>query len=198
MEQKLADITQIRDCIERWALYRDSLMWDKFREVWHPDGIMTATWTEGPYEDFIKITEEGVKHGLNIMHVLGGSAIEVEGSRGVSITRFMILQRAMVDGVLCDVTCYSRHYDLWEKREGKWGLVYRGTIPDKDRMDPVNKEETVAFDRSILEQFPIEYRHLAYLQTKVGYTVDKDCPRMSGGKSLEALYQKGADWLKGN
>jgi hypothetical protein len=195
MEQNFLDTMQIRDAIERWALYRDSLMWDKFREVWHPDGVMTATWTEGPFEDFIKITEEGVKHGLNIMHVLGGSAIEVKGNRGVSMTRFMILQRAMLDGALCDVTCYARHYDLWEKRGGKWGLVYRGTIADKDRIDTVDGNERVALDKKILDRFPVEYRHLAYLQTKVGYNVDTDCPRMSGGKALEALYKKGADWL---
>ena len=197
MENNFTDVSQIRDLIERWAVYRDALLWDKFRTIWHPDGVMAATWTIGPFEDFIKITDEGVKHGLNILHILGGSAIEVNGTRATAMTKFMILQRAVVDGVLCDVTCYARHYDLWEKRDEKWGLVYRETIADKDRIDPVNNTETVALDESILDQFPIEYRHLAYLQTKVGYDVNKDCPRMSGGKSLEALYQRGADWLRG-
>jgi len=197
MDQQHLDIMQIRDNIEKWAVYRDSFMWDKFRTVWHPDGVMTATWTEGPFEDFITITQEGLKHGLNIMHILGGSAIEVNGVRATSLTKFMILQRAMLDGVLCDVTCYARHLDLWEKREGKWGLVYRGTITDKDRVDPVNNQEKVVLDQSILDQFPVEYRHLAYLQTKVGYNVNKDCPRLSGGKALEELYAKGEKWLKG-
>lgn len=198
MEQKLSDVTQIRDLIERWAVYRDALLWDKFRTVWHEDGVMTATWTEGPFEDFIKITEEGVKHGLHILHILGGSAIEVNGARATAMTKFMILQRAVVDNVLCDVTCYARHFDLWEKRDEKWGLVYRNTIADKDRIDPVNNSETVVLDQSLLEQFPIEYRHLAYLQTRAGYTVDRDCPRMSGGKALDALYKRGEDWLNGS
>jgi len=195
MNQELADITIIRDKIERWAVYRDALMWDKFRELWHPDGIMTATWTECPYEDFIRITEEGVKHGLNILHILGGSAIEVKGMRATAMTKFMILQRAPLDGILCDVTCYARHYDLWEKREGKWGLVYRGTIADKDSLNPVNNDETPVLDREILDSFPAEYRRLAYLQTKAGYKVNKDCPVMSGGKSLQELYSKGEKWL---
>jgi len=191
------DVMQIKDLIERWAVYRDAMMWDKFRTVWHPDGVMTATWTEGPFEDFIKITQEGVKRGLNILHILGGTAVEVVGTRAVTMTKFIILQRAELDGVLCDVNCYARHYDLWEKRSGKWGLVYRGTIADKDRVDPVDPGARVALDKSILERFPIEYRHLAYLQTKAGYDVDKDCPRISGGRALDALYQKGADWLAG-
>ena len=197
MDNNFTDVIQIKDLIERWAVYRDALLWDKFRTVWHPDGVMTATWTEGPFEEFIKITEEGVKHGLNIMHILGGSAVEVNGNRAVAMTKFIILQRAAVDGILCDVTCYARHYDLWEKRNGKWGLVYRETIADKDRIDPVNNTETVALDPALLEQFPVEYRHLAYLQTRVGYNVNKDCPRLSGGKALEALYKRGEDWLKG-
>ena len=197
MDQNFFDVMTIRDLIERWAVYRDSFLWDKFRTVWHDDGIMAATWTIGPYEDFIKITEEGKKHGLNIMHILGGSAIEVNGTRSVAMTKFIILQRSVVEGVLCDVNCYARHYDLWEKRGDKWGLVFRETIADKDRIDPVNNTETVILDQSLLEQFPIEYRHLAYLQTKAGYTVNKDCPRISGGKSLDALYKKGSDWLSG-
>ena len=195
MDQTFTDIMQIKDLIERWVVYRDALMWDKFRAIWRPDGVMKATWTTGPYEDFIKITEEGVKHGLNILHILGGSAVEVKGEHATSITKFIILQRSVVDGILCDVTCYARHLDLWEKCDGKWGLLYRATIADKDRIDPVDKNDTLVLDKALLEQFPTEYRHLAYLQTRAGYTVDKDCPRMSGGNALEALYKKGEDWL---
>ena len=197
MQQNFIDVLEIKDLIGRWAVYRDALLWDEFRKVWHSDGVMAATWTTGHYEDFIKITNEGVKNGLNILHNLGGSAVEVNGDRAVSMTKFIILQRAKLDGVLCDVTCYARHYDLWEKREGRWGLVYRETIAEKDRIDPVNNNEKVIFDRSVLDQFPAEYQHLAYLQTKVGYNVNKDCPRQSGGKALEDLYKKGNDWLEG-
>lgn len=196
MAQEWDDVMQIRDLIERWVVYRDSGFWDKFRTVWQEGGVMSATWTEGPYEDFIRTTEEGNRHGLNIMHILGGSAIDVAGDRAVAITKVIILQRAALDGVLCDVTCYGRHYDLWERRGGRWGLVYRATIADKDRIDPVNNGETARLDRAVLDAFPIEYRHLGYLQTKLGYSVNKDCPRLSGGSALDALYQKGEDWLK--
>ena len=196
-DQKLRDVTLIRDLIERWAVYRDALLWDKFRAVWHKDGRMKATWFEGPYEEFIRITEEGVKHGLNILHILGGSAIEVNGNRATAMTKFMILQRAALDGILCDVTNYARHFDLWEKREDRWGLVNRCTICDKDRLEPVNTNEKLHLDEAILNIFPQEYKHLAYIQTKVGYNVDRDVPRLSGGKSLEAVYKRGEDWLEG-
>ena len=199
METNSVDTLQIRDLIERWVIYRDSLLWDQFRTIWHPEGIMTATWTSGSFEHFIEITKKGVEKGLNIMHLLGSSAIEVNGNRAVSLTRVMIQQRAELHGVLCDVTCYARHYDLWEKwgeqQEKKWGLLCRDTIADKDRCDPVDNSENVKLDKTILDQFPIEYQHLAYLQTMAGYNVNKDCPRLSGGAALDALYKKGEEWL---
>jgi len=196
-DQTMTDVTKIRDLIERWVVYRDALLWDKFRTVWHSDGRMKATWFQGPFEEFIKSNKEGVKNGLHILHILGGSAIEVNGNRAMSMTKMIILQRANLDGVLCDVSNYARHLDLWEKREGRWGLVSRETICDKDRIDPVDTKAELHLDESLLNQFPQEYKHLAYLQTKAGFTVDKDVPRFSGGKSLEALYRRGDDWLAG-
>ena len=44
--------------------------------------------------------------------------------------------------------------------------------------------------------FPEGYRHLAYLQTRIGYKVKRDMPGLDG-PVLEALYAKGAAWLKG-
>jgi hypothetical protein len=195
MDKRTEDIMIIRDLIERWVVYRDAFIWDKFRTIWHKDGRMRATWFNGPFEEFIRISEEGVKHGLNILHILGGTAIEVNGKRAVSMTKLIILQRASLDGILCDVSTYARHQDLWEERQDRWGLVSRETICDKDRIDPENNQEKIILDASILNLFPQEYKHLAYLQTKIGYTVDRNVPRLSGGLSLQALYKRAEDWL---
>jgi hypothetical protein len=190
-------VADIRDMIERWVICRDAFQWDKWRTIWHEDGTMRATWFEGSFEEFMRVTEEGAKRGLNILHLLGGSMIEVEGERAVSVTKMMINQRATIEGILCDVQCYARHFDLWEKREGRWGLVRRETIADKDRIDPVTQTTYPVLDQDLLELFPEEYRYLAYLQTRAGYAVDRDVPRMSGGNALESLYTRGEAWLKG-
>ena len=107
-----------------------------------------------------------------------------------------ISQRAMVDGIECDVVCTGRFYNFCEKRHGRWGIVRRETIYEKDRMDPVDPSATLKLDQKLLMSFPIGYRHLAYLQTRVGYTVKPDMPGLDGPE-LEALYAKGAAWLKG-
>ena len=54
----------------------------------------------------------------------------------------------------------------------------------------------VKLDQTLLAQFPEGYRHLAYLQTKIGYKVKRNMPGLDG-PDLDALYTKGEAWLKG-
>jgi len=43
--------------------------------VWHDDGWMTATWFQGPAEEFIKVSKAGFEKGVSILHFLGGSIV---------------------------------------------------------------------------------------------------------------------------
>ena len=61
-------------------------------------------------------------------------------------------------------------------------------------MDPVDPGKTLQLDHAILAQYPIGYRHLAYLQAQVGYPIKKDMPGWTGPE-VEALYADGARWL---
>jgi hypothetical protein len=191
-EDKLA----IRELIENWAVFRDSLMWDRFRTVWHPDGEMWATWFQGSAEDFIKVSQEGYANGVRVIHLLGGSTVDVEGKRAVAMTKMTIRQRGDIDGLACDVLCTGRFYDFLEKRKGRWGLVLRRLIYEMDRLDPVYPAARLKLDRAVLERFPVGYRHLAYLQVKGGFKVKTDLPG-TDGPEVAALYAKGAEWLKG-
>ena len=187
----------IRDLIENWAVWRDALMWDRFRTVWHDDGRMMATWFQGTAEEFIKVSEEGYARGVRILHFLGGSSIDVAGVRAIGQTKMTISQRAVVEGVVCDVVCTGRFYDFFEKRDGRWGLVLRQPIYEKDRLDPVDPAARLELDGHLLAQFPEGYRHLAYLQTRIGYKVKPDMPGLDGPE-VAALYQRGEEWLKGH
>ena len=190
------DRNEIRRLVESWAVWRDALDWDRFRTVWHEDGRMMATWWQGPYEEFIRVSREGFERGVRILHFLGGSAIDVEGDRAIAQTKMTISQRAEVDGVLCDVVCTGRFYDFFERRDGRWGLVLRQPIYEKDRIDPVDPAASLSLDAQLLGQFPEGYRHLAYLQTRIGYDVKRDMPGLTGPE-VEDLYARGADWLAG-
>ena len=189
------DRVAIRALIENWVLWRDARQWKRFRTVWHKDGQMWATWFQGTFEEFIKVSQQGYDRGVRIMHMLGGMSIDIEGKRAIAQTKMTISQRAEVEGVLCDVVCSGRFYDFLEKRKGKWGIVLRRLAYEKDRLDPVEPGRVPKLDKKLLAQFPEGYRHLAYLQSRIGYKVKPDMPGLDGPE-LTALYAKGEAWLK--
>ena len=84
MNEELQQQLRIRQLVENWAVYRDAGLWERFRTVWHDDGVMMATWFQGPFEEFIRVTIEGWNKGVSILHFLGGSAIDVQGTRAIS------------------------------------------------------------------------------------------------------------------
>jgi hypothetical protein len=193
---EIDDKRVIRELIENWAVWRDALMWDRFRTVWHDDGRMMATWFQGSADEFIKVSQDGYERGVRILHFLGGSSIDVSAARAVAQTKMTISQRARVENVLCDVVCTGRFYDFFEQRGGRWGLVLRQPIYEKDRIDPVDPLTRLELDPVLLVQFPEGYRHLAYLQTRIGYKVKTDMPGLDG-PAVEALYRRGENWLAG-
>jgi len=186
----------IRELIENWVVWRDAGLWDRFRTVWHDDGVMNATWTQGTVDEFIAMSRAGFEKGVNVHHFLGGTSIDVKGDRAIAMTKMTIAQRAEVHDVLVDVVCTGRFYDFFERRDGRWGLVLRQPIYEKDRMDPVDPAARLELDPSVLGGYPEGYRHLAYLQSRNGMDVKRDMPGVRGPE-VEALYGRGKAWLDG-
>jgi hypothetical protein len=191
------DKLTIRETVENWVLWRDAGDWERFATVWHSDGWMTATWFQGTAQKFIEVSREGFKKGVNILHFLGGWTCEIVAERAISQTKMTINQRAQVDGMLVDVVCTGRFYDFFEKREGRWGIVRRQPIYEKDRLDPVDPSAMLRLDAETLARFPEGYRHLAYLQSKNGFKVKNGLPGLRGPE-VEKLYVEGKAWLAGS
>jgi hypothetical protein len=200
MDNTMTDKLLVRELVERWAVWRDAGDWERFATVWHPEGVMMATWFQGPYRDFIRVTQEGWDKGVSILHFLGGSAIEVQGDRAIAQTKMTISQRGMVEGidgpVLCDVVCTGRFYDFITKHDGQWKVLHRQPIYEKDRIDPVDPTAQLKLDTEFLETMPEGYRHLAYIQTRIGYQVKMDMPMLKGAV-VQELYRRGERWLAG-
>ena len=196
MDEQTREKLAIREVVENWVVWRDAGDWERFRTVWHSDGTMMATWFQGSAEDFIRVSREGFERGVSILHFLGGNSIELAGSRAISQTKMTISQRAKVHDVWCDVTCTGRFYDFFEKRDSRWGIVLRQPIYEKDRIDPIDPAAKLQLDPKLLEKFPEGYRHLAYLQTGIGYPIKMDMPGLKGSE-VQALYARGKRWLAG-
>lgn len=190
------DSLQIRELVENWAVWRDAGDWERFATLWHEEGVMMATWFQGPAREFIRVSQEGFERGVRILHFLGGTSVDVAGARAISQTKMTISQRAEVHGVTCDVVCTGRFYDFLERRDGRWGIVLRQPIYEQDRLDPVDPAARLELDPDLLARFPSGYCHLAYIQTSIGYEVKPDMPGLAGPE-VERLYRRGADWLAG-
>lgn len=196
MDVEQQDRLAIRDLIENWVVWRDAGDWDRFRTVWFDDGRMMATWTQGTADEFIAMSKAGWAKGVSILHFLGGQSIDLAGHRAISQTKMTISQRARVHDVEVDVVCTGRFYDFLEKRDGRWGLVLRQPIYEKDRMDQIDPAAKLSLDPALLARFPEGYRHLAYLQSQIGYQIKPDMPGLKGD-AVERLYASGAAWLRG-
>lgn len=175
-EQEEAEL-RIRRVIELWVLARDAADWPAFASVWHDDGWMTATWFQGPAADFIAASQAGFEAGVSILHFLGGFRCEVAGHRAIAQTNMTIMQRAEVHGVAVDVACTGRFYDFLDCRDGRWGIVRRQPVYEKDRLDPVDPAAELTLDQELLARFPPGYQHLAYVQAHLGFQI---APRLPG------------------
>jgi hypothetical protein len=193
----LVDKLAIREVVENWVVWRDAGDWERFATVWHAEGWMTATWFQGPASQFIEVSREGFNRGVNISHTLGGWTCQIAGSRAISQVKMTIHQRAPLDGVPVDVACQGRFYDFFAKRDGRWAIVRRQPIYEKDRLDPVDPAAVLRLDTELLARYPEGYRHLAYLQAKNGFRVKMGLPGLRGPE-VERLYAEGQAWLEGS
>ncbi len=190
------DRLEIVEAVQNWAVWRDAGDWERFRTVWHDDGWMTATWFQGPAEEFIEVSKAGFEKGVSILHFLGGSSVDIRGNRAIAQTKMTISQRGDVDGETVDVVCTGRFYDFFEKRKERWAIVRRQPIYEKDRMDPLDPSVRLKLDVDLLGTLPEGYRHLGYLQTRLGFRIKRDLPQLKG-ETVERLYRHGQAWLEG-
>jgi hypothetical protein len=191
-----ADRLAIRELIENWVLWRDAGEWERFATLWHPEGRMSATWFQAAAADFIARSRKAWDAGIKVQHFLGGCAIDLAGGRAIAQTKMRIMQRAEVHGVLVDVVCQGRFWDVLEKVDGVWLLRLRQPIYEADHMIPVDPAARPSLDPELLAAFPEGYRNLAYLQTMLGFDVRKDMPG-TRGPEVEAWMARGRAWLAG-
>ncbi|MDP6174754.1 MAG: nuclear transport factor 2 family protein [Rhodospirillales bacterium] len=191
-----SDRQEIAELLDNWILWSDAGDWQRFRTVWHEDGRMMATWFQGSGDEFTEARRGAWEANIGILHFHGGKTIDLAANRAISQTKMQISQRGDVHGVTCDIVCIGRFYDFLEKRDGRWGMVLRQPIYEKDRLDPIDPAAELKLDPEILARFPEGYRHLAYFQVDNGYKVKPDMPGLKGAE-VEALYARGRAWLAG-
>lgn len=190
------DRMAIHELLQNWVLWRDAGDWERFATVWHDDGRMHATWFQATAAEFIAGCRKGFDAGIIGLHSLGGTSVDLRGMRAVAHSKMQIVQRGEIDGVEVDVTCLGRFVDALEKRDGRWGMVFRQPVYELDHMAAVEPAKIPKLDQALLNSFPVGYRNLAYLQTKVGFAVYNNLPG-TRGPEIEDLTSRMKQWLHG-
>ena len=192
--RSLSDRAAITDVVTAWGFARDSGRWDRLRACFSADGTMHTTWFVGSADEFVERSKAASQGPVRGQHFIGACAVELKGERAIAETRMTLLLRGPLDGVVVDVTCYGRFYDLFRREDGVWRIQKRVPIYEKDRLDAVDPAAKVMLDRADLERHPEGYRHIAYVQSRGGSQVTQGLPT-PGSDALANLYAEGKAWL---
>jgi hypothetical protein len=188
------------ELIQRWGVYRDQARWDDLLETFHHEGTISVSWFSGSAGDFVERARANYDHSreTNITkHQLWPSIVEVNGDRALAETSVAILARQKVRDFYVDNTSHARFLDRLERREGKWKILARSAIYEKDRFDAVDSPEKFArFMRETdFSSVPAAFRYIGYRIIISGRQISPDV-HIDGAKETYSLYRDGRRWLE--
>ena len=191
-----SDRGAISELINAWAYHRDRGNWEQLRDSFWPNGTISLSWFDGPFEQFVNSCREMAEKGSQGKHMVNQPFIKINGNRAVSEANFTLLARGGTGPLEIDLTTYGRFYDLLEKREGVWRILKRTAIYEKDRMDSV-KPSLLFWIASLfinLKKYPKACRFLVFSLEKAGLEMANNIVE-DPSEELSLLYKEGDDWL---
>lgn len=191
------DALMIERVVRDWALWRDTRQWDALRTCYAPGARLRTTWMVGTADEFIAASIRSAANPDSPLaqHALGGTSVRVAGLRALAETRMTIMLRTRVHDVEVDITAWGRFVDWFVQHHGRWCILERYPIHEKDRMDPVNPEAVLNLDAQRLASLPRAYRHITYAQSLAGAVITTDLIEHNSPEQT-ALYAESDAWLQ--
>lgn len=147
------------------------------RDLFHPEATIALTWYSGGIDGFIEASRTLVLAKPSF----GLPSIQVHGGRALSEV---------------DVTSYARFFDRFVRcDDGRWRVLERTAIHEKDRMDPVRPSLLfgLTYARIGFDEYPAECRHLALALERQGFRLAHVVSAHSHEET--ALRSAAARWL---
>jgi hypothetical protein len=186
---------EIAALINDWGFFRDQGRFDELLELFHEDGHISISWIDAPYADFVAVSKlAALRAALSVKHQLGVPRIQVQDERALSEVNVTILVRSQLRGVDVDTTSYCRFLDQLERRAGRWRILRRTGIYERDRADPVTAAVLPSDLFQDLSAYPSELRFLASTFKEIGVDWVRSVVR-HGTPEMDALYAGAARWL---
>lgn len=171
-DMRLADQQAIAANVTHFAL-RDQGDWAGLRDLFSSDGQIAVTWYRGGIDGFIAASQQMAEdQGTQSKHWIGTPRIRLCGDRALSETDVTIMARSQVASVEVDVTSYARFFDTFRRDDdGRWRVVQRTAIYEKDRIDPVAPSLlfSLLYPFAGFDDYPPAYRHLAAGLARKGF-----------------------------
>jgi hypothetical protein len=195
----LQDERDIERLLLRWAYARDYDEWDALAACFHDGATIHIAWISGSARDYIARSRAQASRrapGATSKHIVTGPLIEVAGDRAFTICHATLHVRRAVGGVEADIESWMRFFDLIERRDGRWAIVKRTGVYEKDRLSSVDPAGFPAgfWDGIDLSQFPSSKRFLNFAQVKNGDTPGVDFVSVHSPEEA-ALHAEGRRWI---
>ncbi|MCB2013434.1 MAG: nuclear transport factor 2 family protein [Sphingobium sp.] len=196
----LMDERNIRALVAGFV-YRDQEKWEQLADIFWPDGRLALSWFSGTIDEFL-VQSRGLAASGKVMlkHQIGRPRVQVHGDRAIGETDIIIMLRVRIgeNSTLVDTTSWARFNDRYEKRDGKWKILLRTAIYEKDRVDPVEPGDTVQWTISedVRNAFPHQYKRLASTMMELGRT-QMPPAIVNASEDQDQLEQEAQLWLAG-
>jgi len=186
------------ELIQAWGLYRDQGKWPQLLATFVPEGEIAVSWFSGSFREFVSHCRQSFEAGQRSKHQIFPSCVRLAHDRALAETSITILVRQKIGGVLADMTSYARFLDRLVRRDGRWAIVERTAVYERDRLDPV--EPSRAFDKlfaaSELSAYPEAYRYMAVRLKAAGRPL-APLVHHDGALHTSQLYARYEAWLGG-
>jgi hypothetical protein len=192
----VSDREAISELINAWVYHRNRGNWDQLKDTFWPEGTISLSWFDGPFEQFVDSSKEMAEKGSSTKHMVDQPFVKINGNRAVSEVNVILLGRGVAGRLEIDLTTYLRFYDLLEKREGRWRILKRTAIYEKDRVDCVRPSLLFWIARFFikLKKYPKACRFTALTLEKAGYEIADNIVEDQSDE-LKRLYKEGDAWL---
>jgi pimeloyl-ACP methyl ester carboxylesterase len=184
------------ELIQTWGLYRDQGKWPQLLATFVPEGEIAVSWFSGSFREFVDRCRQAFEAGQRSKHQIFPSVVRVAGERAWAETNIVILVRQEIAGVGADMTSYARFLDRLERRHGRWAIVERAAIYERDRLDPVEPSSNfeTLFAAGELSVYPAAYRYMAARLKAAGRAL-APVVHYDGAPHTAQLYARYEAWL---
>jgi hypothetical protein len=193
----LTDRLEIAELIRTERYLRDTAQWERLAGCYTEDSRVRTTWFSGSGAEFAEASREmAERRGRQSRHLITPTYVQVAGDRALVDSYGEIHNRAVVEGVECDMLMYCRFFSRLRRTPDGWKLASFDGIYAKDQIAPVDPSAELPFAWSELERFRPAYRVWAYTLSLKGYEIGDDELGEDRPEQLAAFLEEAQAWLE--